>query len=98
VAVADREVAYYAGAVPFVDTERWLDGRAAGTDDLPPDGVSQDGVPPLDEVRFVVSRHDRIVALLPAEFTPAGRFGDYRAWRRTERGSDRARDLLQRPT
>jgi hypothetical protein len=87
-AVADREVAYYAGGVPFVDAERWLDARATGAD----------GVPPLDEVRFVVSRHERVQALLPPEFSPAGRFGDYRAWRRTERGSDKARYLLRDST
>jgi hypothetical protein len=83
-AVADREVAYHArahhaggvpaGEVHFVDTERWMDARS-GRDD------GQPGAAPLSAVRLVVTRHERAVALLPADSVPAGRFGDYRAWR-----------------
>jgi hypothetical protein len=83
-AVADREVAYHArayhaggapaGEVHFVDTERWMDARS-GRDDGQPGGA------PLSAVRLVVTRHERAVALLPVGSVPAGRFGDYRAWR-----------------
>jgi hypothetical protein len=88
-AVSDREVAYHArahlagfppaggaraGDVHFVDTERWMDVRA---------GRQVGGLEeaPLSAVRVIVTRHERAVALLPADSVPAGRFGDYRAWR-----------------
>jgi hypothetical protein len=78
-AVADREVAYHAlgagvGEVHFVDTERWMDVRSGRQEGTP-------GAAPLSAVRLIVTRHERAVALLPAAYVPAGRFGAYRAWR-----------------
>jgi hypothetical protein len=78
-AVADREVAYHAlgvgvGEVHFVDTERWMDARSGRQEGMP-------GAAPLSAVRLIVTRHERAVALLPADYVPAGRFGAYRAWR-----------------
>ena len=70
--VADREVAYYAGDVHFVDTERWLDALAG----------ERPGLPPLElgHVRMVVSRDER-VRLRMRDAAPLAVFGDYRVWR-----------------
>jgi hypothetical protein len=72
-AVADREVAYYAGDVHFVDTERWLDVVAGVRPAAPPLD--------LDGVRVVVSRDGRASERFGASGTPVATFGDYRAWR-----------------
>ncbi|MBI3973057.1 MAG: glycosyltransferase family 39 protein [Chloroflexi bacterium] len=72
---ADREVAYYAAPVHFVDSERLIAPTivAPGITGFP----SPAGVP---AVGVVVSRHAQVAAHLPAGTTPAGRFGEYRAW------------------
>lgn len=71
--VADREVAYYAGDLHFVDTERWLDAQTG----------ERAGLPPLDlsGVRIVVSRDERVRLRMSAAAPPLAVFGDYRIWR-----------------
>ena len=80
--MADREVTYHAlgvgvGEVHFVDTERWMDARSGRQVGMP-------GEAPLSAVRLIVTRHERAVDLLPADYVPAGSFGAYRAWRRPD--------------
>ncbi|HEX2035912.1 MAG TPA: glycosyltransferase family 39 protein [Chloroflexota bacterium] len=74
-AVADREVAYYAGAVHFVDTERFLDSLSSQA----PAVVGTAGGAPV-----VISRHPALAARLPPSFRPWMAFGDYQVWVRQE--------------
>lgn len=68
--VADRDVAYYAGGVHYMDSERFAELVARG-----------DGCAPAALTRLVVTRHHSVAALLPSPAAPAAVFGDYRAWR-----------------
>jgi hypothetical protein len=68
--VADREVAYYAQPVQFVDTERLLFPDTGG-------GVA---ATPAHGARYVVTRHE-LGRRLPAAAELVVTFGDYRVWR-----------------
>jgi hypothetical protein len=74
--VADREVAYYARPVHFLDSERFIELASAPAGLGKPAVASAPGWP----IRLIVSRHGRVAELLPAGARAAGSFGAYRAW------------------
>jgi hypothetical protein len=73
VVAADREVAYYAAPVHFVDSERFhqIVTERQGDDD---------GSPLPSSIRLLVSKYDRFLAGLPEGSRLIARFGAYQAW------------------
>jgi hypothetical protein len=79
--VADRDAAYYAAPLAFVDSERLLaagGGRDAVREMI--DRLPRHAGDTVSFPRWIVSRHTQVADRLPRGAQLAATFGDYRAW------------------